>query len=49
MALTSNPAAQTAYCKIKAVNPPFRSVSTPRQQNDFREAARLTRHRTAAA
>ena len=49
MASTWNPAARTACCKIKAVNPPFRSVSTPRQQKDFRDPDRLTQHRTAAA
>jgi hypothetical protein len=32
-----NPARPTQRCKIKAVNPPFRSVSTPRRTKDLRK------------
>jgi len=35
MDLTPNPARTTPRCKIKAVNPPVRSVSTPRGQKDL--------------
>ena len=35
MRLEPNPARTTHCCKIKAVNPPFRSVSTPRWGKDF--------------
>lgn len=31
-----NPTPATWLCKIKAVNPPFRSVSTPRHDKHFR-------------
>ena len=30
-----NPAPRSRRCKIKAVNPPFRSVSTPRSTKDL--------------
>jgi hypothetical protein len=36
MRLEPNPARTTRCCKLKAVNPPFRSVSTPRWRKDLR-------------
>ena len=38
-----NPTATTWLCKIKAVNPPFRSVSTPRHDKHFRGFERVNR------
>jgi hypothetical protein len=38
MLLTLNPSETTPLCKIKAVNPPFRSVSTPRGTKDLRRS-----------
>jgi hypothetical protein len=35
MHLQPNPSQTTPFCKIKAVNPPFRSVSTPRGTKDL--------------
>ena len=35
MRLDPKPARTTERCKIKAVNPPFRSVSTPRRTKDL--------------
>jgi hypothetical protein len=35
MYLDPNPTQQTPICKIKAVNPPLRSVSTPRGTKDL--------------
>ena len=35
MRLAPNPARTLPLCKIKAVNPPFRSVSTPRSTKDL--------------
>jgi len=35
MRLEPNPARTTRCCKLKAVNPPFRSVSTPRWRKDL--------------
>jgi hypothetical protein len=35
MSLDTNPSQQTPICKIKAVNPPFRSVSTLRETKDL--------------
>ena len=35
MHLTPKPARTLPRCKIKAVNPPFRSVSTPRSTKDL--------------
>ena len=35
MHLEPNPSQTTPFCKIKAVNPPFRSVSTPRGTKDL--------------
>ena len=42
------PTPTTWLCKIKAVNPPFRSVSTPRGRKDLRVVGRVNpaaRHR----
>ena len=41
-------APKTRDCKVKAVNPPFRSVSTPRGRKDLRVVGRVNpavRHR----
>lgn len=35
MRLDPHPSQQTPLCKIKAVNPPCRSVSTPRETKDL--------------
>ena len=39
MHLEPNPPQTTPFCKIKAVNPPFRSVSTPRGTKDLQVVA----------
>ncbi len=41
MCLTPNPARPAQCCKLKAVNPPFRSVSTPRGRKDLRVVGRV--------
>jgi hypothetical protein len=41
MLATANANRPRATCKIKAVNPPLRSVSTPRSQNDLHAADRV--------
>jgi hypothetical protein len=41
MALTTKPARTTRRCKIKRVNPAFRSVSTPRRAKDLRMRDRV--------
>jgi hypothetical protein len=43
MHLDPNPSQQTPLCKIKAVNPPFRSVSTPRATKDLPVVAAVNR------
>ena len=43
MRLCPNPARTTAICKIKPVNPPFRSVSTPRSTKDLPEPGSVNR------
>ena len=53
MHLEPNPSQTTFFCKIKAVNPPFRSVSTPRGTKDLPVVAAVNpptrRGRPAAA
>jgi hypothetical protein len=49
MRLEPNPARTTRCCKLKAVNPPFRSVSTPRWRKDLHVVGLVNpaaRHRT---
>jgi len=41
MCLHRNPARQPRFCKIKRVNPAFRSVSTPRGTKDLPGAGRV--------
>jgi hypothetical protein len=41
MAFGSKPSQTIADCKLKAVNPPFRSVSTPRGRKDLRVVGRV--------
>ena len=41
MSLEPEPARKTRDCKLKAVNPPVRSVSTPRGRKDLRERGRV--------
>jgi hypothetical protein len=41
MSLDPEPARRTRDCKLKAVNPPFRSVSTPRARKDLRVVGRV--------
>jgi len=40
MTLGPKPSQTIADCKLKAVNPPFRSVSTPRGRKDLRVVGR---------
>jgi len=41
MRLEPKPAPTIRRCKVKAVNPPFRSVSTPRGRKDLRVVGRV--------
>ena len=41
MSLEPEPARKTRDCKLKAVNPPVRSVSTPRGRKDLPERGRV--------
>ena len=41
MRLEPKPAPTIRRCKLKAVNPPFRSVSTPRARKDLRVVGRV--------
>jgi len=41
MRLDPETARKTDVCKLKAVNPPFRSVSTPRPRKDLRVVGRV--------
>jgi hypothetical protein len=41
MRLDPEPTRRTRDCKLKAVNPPFRSVSTPRSRKDLRVVGRV--------
>ena len=41
MSLEPEAARKTRDCKLKAVNPPFRSVSTPRGRKDLPELGRV--------
>lgn len=41
MSLDPELARRTRDCKLKAVNPPFRSVSTPRARKDLRVVGRV--------
>ncbi len=49
MRLDPKTAPTTERCKIKAVNPPFRSVSTPRRTKDLRAVGPVNPDSTAGA